>query len=64
MQVSPVALSCPSPRTAAPSCLPLDISLTEGGHKDFCFGAFALGAFALGFWLLDFWLFGVGGFWK
>jgi hypothetical protein len=58
--VSLVTLACPSPRTAASPCLPLDIkdSLKEDG------GVFALGflleAFAFGFWA--FWLFDVGGF--
>jgi hypothetical protein len=62
MQVSPVTVSRPSRRTAAPPCLPLGVkdSLKEDRRL------FALGAFALdfGFWLLGFWLFGVGGFWK
>jgi hypothetical protein len=58
MQVSPVTMSHPSLRTAAPLCLPLDIkdSLKEDRRL------FALGfllkavAFALGFcfWLLAF----------
>jgi hypothetical protein len=56
MQVSPVTMSCPSPRTAAPPCLPLDIkdSLKEDTRL-LLWGLFALGfcfeAFALGFCL-------------
>jgi hypothetical protein len=66
MQVSPVATSCPSPRTAAPPCLPLGIkdSVKEDMRLFFCFGSFCFEAFAFCFWLLGFWLFGVGALWK
>jgi hypothetical protein len=63
MQVSPVTMSRPSPRTAAPPCLPLDIkdSLKEDVRP------FALGAFALRILIWAFWAFAfldVGDFWK
>jgi hypothetical protein len=55
MQVSPVTMSGPSPRTAAPPCLSLCIkdSLKED-QRFFALEVFALETFCFGgFWLLD-----------
>jgi hypothetical protein len=70
MQVSPVTMSCPFLRTAAPPCL-LFIKEPKGGRGAIAFCSLPL-AFTLGFclwlWLgffaLAFGLFGVGSFWK
>jgi hypothetical protein len=67
MQVSPVTMSHPSPRTTAP-LLGIKDSLKEDARL-FALGLFDLASFALrlllwAFGLLDFWLFDVGGFCK
>jgi hypothetical protein len=63
MQVSPVTMSCSSPRTAALPCLPLGIkdSLKEDAGL-LLFGLLMGKAF--GFRFSGFWLFGMRGFWN
>jgi hypothetical protein len=60
MKVLSVTTSRPSPRTAAPPCLPLGIKDSLKEEKKI----FVLRLLLWGLLLLDFWLFGVGGFWK
>jgi hypothetical protein len=51
MQVSPVTMSRPLQRTAAPPCLPLDIKdLLKEDVRLFALGAFALRFLGFGFW--------------